>query len=63
MAKHFSVAIKMLLQDHPRQPKLSEHRYRIGGKDEAWLYYEEYRHLWLQQGALEWLRLAWRKFK
>jgi len=60
-AEHHGTAIRMLLADNPRQPRLSEHGITMGGKDEAWLYRQTHLHLWEQDGALRWLRGAWKE--
>jgi hypothetical protein len=59
-ARHH-VALDMLLAERPRQPRVSERSITVGGKDEAWLYRSEHRHLWERQGALDWLAQAWRQ--
>ena len=42
-----------------RKPKLHPDTIQLGGDDQAWLYREEMRDVWLQtHGALEWLKTA-----
>lgn len=47
---------KMLISPKPRRPALMEGRVKVGGKDEAWFYREDYLDIWQQSGGLEWLR-------
>lgn len=49
---------KMLINPKPRRPALQEGMVRVGGKDEAWFYREDYLDIWQQSGGLEWLRNA-----
>lgn len=49
---------KMLINPKPRRPTLQEGMVRVGGKDEAWFYREDYLDIWQQSGGLEWLRNA-----
>jgi len=55
-AKKFPKAIKMLLADHPREPKPDKYGVMAGGDYEAWLYREDRRGLWEATGALTWAR-------
>lgn len=59
-ARHCFEAVRLLLAENPKQPRMSELGVTIGGKDEAWLYRQEHRALWERDGALAWLREAWR---
>jgi len=56
-----TVAIKMLLARNPKRPPMQPFTVSCGGEDEAWLYREAHYSLWAKDGALEWLRNAWRK--
>lgn len=47
--------IGMLAKERVRQPKLNPRGIRMGGKDEAWIYREEMRDVWLAVPGL----LAW----
>lgn len=53
-------AVRMLLAENPKPPKMSEYGITLGGKDEAWLYRMECRGLWERDDALAWLRDAWK---
>lgn len=46
--------LRMLLAANPRQPKMNPGYVSVGGKDEAWLYRQDYLELWRAGGALEW---------
>lgn len=59
-APRCSEAVRMLLAENPKPPKLSGQGITLGGKDEAWLYRIECRELWERDGALAWLREAWK---
>lgn len=58
IAPRFEIALDMLLAKAPRQPQMSEHGMRLGGKDEAWLYRETTHNLWKSSGGLVWLKQA-----
>ncbi len=63
-ARPHRVAIEMLLADAPRRPsKDGAFGVTIGGKEEAWDYRAAHRELWAREGALEWLREAWREVR
>lgn len=47
---------EMLLAGKPKQPKLQEGVVRLGGKNEAWYYRQDYLDIWQSSGGLEWLR-------
>jgi tetratricopeptide (TPR) repeat protein len=54
-------AIKMLLAEAPRRPKPDPgFGVLLGSKQEAWDYRAAHRALWERNGALDWLRAAWR---
>ncbi len=60
-ARYHRVAIEMLLADAPKQPRPdSSYGITVGGKEEAWEYRAAHRALWQQDGALDWLGVAWR---
>jgi hypothetical protein len=42
---------KFLTRERARQPKLSAHGVTIGGKDQAWIYRQEMRDVWLANPA------------
>ena len=48
--------LKMLQALKPRKPKLAQHGVTAGGKDEAWLYREQFLPLWQHSGAAELLQ-------
>lgn len=58
IAPKCKVALDMLLAKAPRQPEMSEHGIRLGGKDEAWLYHQSTHSLWTSSGGLAWLKQA-----
>lgn len=62
-ARDHAVAIKMLLAVDPKKPRASGYGITVGGKDEAWEYRTAHRALWERDGALEWLRDAWRAIR
>lgn len=61
--ERFPEVRKMLLADNPKQPRLQEGLVRVGGKDEAWYYRDDYLELWKSSGGLEWLRAQFGKKK
>lgn len=54
-------AIDMLLAERaPRRPRADPHSGRFDeALDDAWIYRDSCRALWLADGALDWLRVAW----
>lgn len=50
-AERWPEVLKMLQALKPRKPKLSQHGVTAGGKDEAWLYRDQFLPLWQQYGA------------
>jgi tetratricopeptide (TPR) repeat protein len=51
--------LEYLADDRVKQPELSPHGVRPGGRDEAWLYAQEARDLWRADPAvLSWLKAA-----
>lgn len=50
-AERWPEVLKMLQAIKPRKPKLSPHGVTVGGKDEAWLYRDQFLALWQQYGA------------
>ncbi len=55
--KHKPKIVKFLLPVRKAEPKSSPYGIQIGGDDEAWLYREAMRDVWLSvPGAMEWLK-------
>lgn len=59
-ADRCSEAVSMLIAANPGPPRMKDGWIAVGGKDEAWLYRGECRHLWERDGALEWFKAAWK---
>lgn len=63
-ARRHRVAIDLLLADAPKRPTTGRgFGIAVGGKEEAWSYRESHRALWDRDGALAWLRAAWRDLR
>ncbi len=63
-AEHHHVALKMLLSKKPREPKTDDRSgIAIGGDQEAGLYRTSSRALWARDGALDWLKRAWKDIR
>ena len=51
--------LQYLLKEKVRKPRLLEGRITVGGKDQAWIYRETMRDIWLHtEGMAEWLKGA-----
>lgn len=55
-AEQRPAVLRYLLADKPRQPRLHAEGVHLGGNDEAWLHRIDWRPVWEQNGALDWLR-------
>ncbi len=57
--RRLPLVLDYLLKDEVRRPKLSEHGITLGGRDQAWLYRDSMRDVWLATpGLMDWLRQA-----
>lgn len=57
-------AVNLLLAANPKAPRATNaYTTLVGGKEEAWTYRAMHYELWRRNGALDWLRTAWRALR
>lgn len=56
--QHLPKVLATLLADDPPMPELDFDTLTLDGDDEAWYYRMDWRHLWADGGALDWLQRA-----
>ena len=57
-AKQRPRVLKTLVAARPKSPKLDPRFVTVGGEDEAWFYRRRWHAVWLNTGALDWLKRA-----